>query len=194
LRSNVTPAGGVEVVLQNQDILGVRAAPPEQVDRSPGSPRRLGQHRTVTLSRPPAAHPGRPGVQGLAQGLFERAQAAGLDKTFYSTVADIRVRHTSRTNLTARKICQKDIHPISQTCPSLRLATLLAIILNSHPSHRLAALYQQDPDSSRPCTILLLHFRPHSDQPLQPAHLLTVTSRSKLYVMPSGTWPNCAWP
>jgi TBC1 domain family protein 5 len=36
------------------------------------------------------------GVQGLAAGLFERAQAAGLDRTLLNTVADIRVRLASQ--------------------------------------------------------------------------------------------------
>ncbi|KAI9635956.1 rab-GTPase-TBC domain-containing protein [Dioszegia hungarica] len=89
LRGNVTPAGGVEVVLQNQDLLGIRAAPPERTERDDHQPRRLNHGRTAN-TRPPPPQPYRPGVQGLAQGLFERAQAAGLDKTFYSTVADIR--------------------------------------------------------------------------------------------------------
>ena len=30
LRDNISPASGVEVVLQNQDLLGVKAQPPER--------------------------------------------------------------------------------------------------------------------------------------------------------------------
>ena len=78
LRNSINPTTGVEVVIQNNEVLGVKAQPPvrepEQVKRLPRQP-------------PPR------GVQGLAAGLFERAQAAGLDKAFMSTVADLRVRH-----------------------------------------------------------------------------------------------------
>ncbi|WVQ94062.1 hypothetical protein IAU59_001140 [Kwoniella sp. CBS 9459] len=102
LRNNISPAAGVEVVIQNQDILGVKASPPERppeeydAGRSPRN-RSAGQ---AGISRGNfgsgrgrgrgGSGSGRPGVGGLAQGLFERAQAAGLDKAFMSTVADLR--------------------------------------------------------------------------------------------------------
>jgi TBC1 domain family protein 5 len=80
LRSNITPAAGVEVVIQNQDILGVRAQPPE---RPPEESRdRGGRGReTVRGGGMNGSVRGRGGVRGgyggLAAGLFERAQAAG---------------------------------------------------------------------------------------------------------------------
>ena len=68
LRKSINPTTGVEVVIQNNEVLGVKAQPPvrepEQVKRLPRQP-------------PPR------GVQGLAAGLFERAQAAGLDQGFH---------------------------------------------------------------------------------------------------------------
>ena len=89
LRNSITPATGVEVVIQNQEMLGVRAQPPERavdeiIGRKSRGPRGGGP-----------GHRGRPappkGMQGIAAGLYERAQAAGLDKAFMSTVADLRV-------------------------------------------------------------------------------------------------------
>ena len=95
LRSNVTPAGGVEVVLQNHEILGIRASPPE------GAKVEEERRHQAGPSRRPQGLPGRGatgspsqigrGVQGLAAGLFDRAQAAGLDRTLMNTVADLRV-------------------------------------------------------------------------------------------------------
>ncbi|KAK8845414.1 hypothetical protein IAR55_006127 [Kwoniella newhampshirensis] len=93
LRNNISPAAGVEVVLQNQDLLGVRASPPErekdEIHQLRGSARRRGMNRGSMGARG-GPRGGKPGVGGLAQGLFERAQAAGLDKAFMSTVADLR--------------------------------------------------------------------------------------------------------
>lgn len=98
LRDNTNPAAGVQVVLQNQDVLGVQAQPSGPKESSSPSLRGdsafaraqggLGRGRGVpprTGSAPP-----RSGMQGLAAGLFERAQAAGLDKAIMSTVADFR--------------------------------------------------------------------------------------------------------
>lgn len=73
LRSNVTPATGVEVVIQNQETLGVKAQPPEPVEPTHPARRRGGGQSS--RGRPPPQVPR--GVQGLAAGLFERAQAAG---------------------------------------------------------------------------------------------------------------------
>ncbi|WVF66456.1 hypothetical protein IAT40_001196 [Kwoniella sp. CBS 6097] len=94
LRNNISPAAGVEVVIQNQDILGVKASPPERPPienedpsfrtRGPGS----GGMNRGSVGRGRGGSRAR--VGGLAQGLFERAQAAGLDKAFMSTVADLR--------------------------------------------------------------------------------------------------------
>lgn len=81
LRNSITPTTGVEVVIQNNDILGVKAQPPV---REPEQIRNI-----------PSRAPQR-GVQGLAAGLFERAQAAGLDRAILSTVADIRVSRNPR--------------------------------------------------------------------------------------------------
>ncbi|WWD22360.1 hypothetical protein CI109_106851 [Kwoniella shandongensis] len=93
LRNNISPAAGVEIVLQNQDLLGIKASPPErerdETTRLRGSGRGRGMARGGMSVRG-GMRGGKPGVGGLAQGLFERAQAAGLDKAFMSTVADLR--------------------------------------------------------------------------------------------------------
>lgn len=78
LRSNVTPATGVEVVIQNQETLGVKAQPPEPAEPTHPARRRgggAGGGGQSSRGRPPPQVPR--GVQGLAAGLFERAQAAG---------------------------------------------------------------------------------------------------------------------
>jgi TBC1 domain family protein 5 len=76
LRSNVSPTTGVQVVLQNHEALGIKPAP-EEVEREATRPRQSLNGRG--RGRGPPAFAGRtpPGVQGLAQGLIERAQAAG---------------------------------------------------------------------------------------------------------------------
>lgn len=73
LRSNVSPTSGVEVVLQNQDVLGIKVKPPD-TDAAPKPPRQ----------------PPRPLPSGIAQGLYQRAQAAGWDQAFLSAVGDLR--------------------------------------------------------------------------------------------------------
>lgn len=80
LRSNVTPATGVEVVIQNQELLGVKAQPPEPVEPTHPARRRgggVGGGGQSSRGRPPPQAQLPRGVQGLAAGLFERAQAAG---------------------------------------------------------------------------------------------------------------------
>ena len=93
LRGNVSPASGVQVVLQNQELLGIKAQPPER-DRTDGPVRLRGQR--AARGRP--TYQGQAqnqqrgaGVQGFAQGWIDRAQAAGLDKAVYSAVSDLRV-------------------------------------------------------------------------------------------------------
>ena len=92
LRNNISPTSGVEIVIQNQDLLGVKAAIPRSDDgggsdtRGPARGRGRGSSRGGGGFGSP-----RPGVGGIAQGIFERAQAAGLDKAILSTVADLRV-------------------------------------------------------------------------------------------------------
>ncbi|KGB77227.2 TBC1 domain family member 5 [Cryptococcus deuterogattii R265] len=95
LRSDNSPAAGVEIVIQNQDLLNVKAAPKNQErDASDPSSYRTrfadgrGNGRTISGTVKERLQKG--GVGGLAQGLFERAQAAGLDKAFLSTVNDFR--------------------------------------------------------------------------------------------------------
>ena len=66
--------------MQNQELLGVRAQPPDRPPTATRSPRHP-QH---------APPPQQRGVQGLTAGWIERAQAAGLDKAFLATVADLR--------------------------------------------------------------------------------------------------------
>lgn len=79
-------------MLQNQELLGVRAGGTPAVDISePASP---GYSFFGRSTPPPGANGrvrGKGGVQSLAQGLFERAQKAGLDKAILSTVSDLRV-------------------------------------------------------------------------------------------------------
>lgn len=90
LRGNVSPASGVEIVLQNQDLLGIKAQPPER-NRDEEPVRIRGQRPSRgRLSQPQAQQRG-VGVQGFAQGWIDRAQAAGLDKAVLSAVSDIRV-------------------------------------------------------------------------------------------------------
>ena len=100
LRDNISPASGVEVVLQNQDLLGVKAQPPEREQERAEEPiRRAGPGRgsAPVRGRPStSASPGqgmgqKAGVQGFAQGWIDRAQAAGLDKAVLSAVSDLRV-------------------------------------------------------------------------------------------------------
>ncbi|WVQ64733.1 uncharacterized protein L199_002900 [Kwoniella botswanensis] len=83
LKANISPAAGVEVVLQNQDILGVKISRGQQAQQATDG-------RPSVRVEPGRGSRGRAGMGGLAQGLFERAQAAGLDKTFMATVADLR--------------------------------------------------------------------------------------------------------
>lgn len=83
LRDNINPAAGVEVVIQNQDILGVRAQPPErpQEERTSGSGRGRGGMRGgqgVGAMRGRGGSAIRAGMGGYAAGLFEKAQAAGM--------------------------------------------------------------------------------------------------------------------
>ena len=90
LRNSVTPTTGVEVVIQNHEILGVRARTTE----------REAEPVRVHKAAPPR------GVQGLAAGLFERAQAAGLDRAILSTVADIRVSMLSSCRVYALTVAE----------------------------------------------------------------------------------------
>lgn len=93
LRDNVSPAAGVEVVLQNQELLGVRAGGSEKPKVMDDLPVPGGFFGRGTPSPRPGSSRGKSkaGVQGIAAGLFERAQKAGLDKAIFSTVADLRV-------------------------------------------------------------------------------------------------------
>ncbi|CAK9783198.1 RabGAP/TBC [Cutaneotrichosporon oleaginosum] len=97
LRANRTSASGAEVVMQNHEILGVKAGGPDIADNpiDPDATTPNSYHLgsgTSPSPRPGSATRGkaRAGMQGLAQGLFERAQKAGLDKAFLSTVNDLR--------------------------------------------------------------------------------------------------------
>ncbi|ORX33597.1 rab-GTPase-TBC domain-domain-containing protein [Kockovaella imperatae] len=89
LRDNITPSAGVEIVMQNQDVLGVKAQPPEPEQR-PQHRRPNQSGRSVGRGPPPAQAPPLRGVQGFTAGWFERAQAAGIDRAILSTVADLR--------------------------------------------------------------------------------------------------------
>lgn len=85
--------------MQNHEMLGIKAGGPDiadnPIDPEATTPTTLFFGRGTSPSpRPGSATRGkaRAGVQGLAQGLFERAQKAGLDKAFMSTVNDLKVR------------------------------------------------------------------------------------------------------
>lgn len=100
LRDNVTPASGVQVVIQNQDTLGVKAQPPERPESElPVASSRAGPSRGRGRDRVSVNATGQgrnisgagAGVQGFAQGWIDRAQAAGLDKAVLSAVSDLRV-------------------------------------------------------------------------------------------------------
>jgi TBC1 domain family protein 5 len=93
LRHEVSPAAGVEVVIQNQELLGVKVSDRRKIDLDVESPVawRPGGRSTPTSQANSARDRTRAGVSGLAAGLFERAQKAGLDKAFRSTVNDFRV-------------------------------------------------------------------------------------------------------
>jgi len=86
----VSPASGVEIVLQNQDLLGIKAQPPER-DRSEEPERIRGQRAPRGRPSQGQAQAQQRGVQGFAQGWIDRAQAAGLDKAVLSAVSDLRV-------------------------------------------------------------------------------------------------------
>ncbi len=85
--------------MQNHEMLGVKAGGPDiadnPIDPDATTPTSFffGRPGTSPSPRPGSATRGkaRAGVQGLAQGLFERAQRAGLDKAFMSTVNDLKV-------------------------------------------------------------------------------------------------------
>ncbi|KAL1412025.1 hypothetical protein Q8F55_003022 [Vanrija albida] len=86
LSNNISPAGGVEVVLQNQEHLGIKASG-HDTRRSLDDDGMADSYRVsgTPPSRPSSSsRAGKP--KGLAAGLFERAQKAGLDKAF----ADLR--------------------------------------------------------------------------------------------------------
>ncbi|WVQ76367.1 hypothetical protein IAR50_006032 [Cryptococcus sp. DSM 104548] len=93
LRDELSPAAGVEIVLQNQDLLGIKAAPFRDDDDSASASqahfRRNGRGGNLNATSARSKMQ-RGGMGGIAQGLFERAQASGLDKAFLSTVSDIR--------------------------------------------------------------------------------------------------------
>lgn len=91
LRHDVTPTAGVEVVLQNQELLGVKATDRSRINLDVESPTAWRPGRTPSPRINAARDRARAGVSGLAAGLFERAQKAGLDKAFLSTVNDFRV-------------------------------------------------------------------------------------------------------
>lgn len=93
LRDDTSAASGVEVMLQNQELLGVRAGGTPVVDITdpPASPGYSFFGRNTPSPGSNGRARARAGVQSLAQGLFERAQKAGLDKAILSTVTDLRV-------------------------------------------------------------------------------------------------------
>lgn len=100
LRDDASAASGVEVMLQNQELLGVRAGGSAAVDISepPASPGYSFFGRNTPSPGPNGRARARGGVQSLAQGLFERAQKAGLDKAILSTVTDLRVSVRTRND------------------------------------------------------------------------------------------------
>lgn len=93
LQHDVSPTAGVEVVIQNQDLLGIKVSDRSKIDLSVDSPTawRPGGLNTPPMRPNSARDRAKVGVTGIAQGLFERAQKAGLDKAF----ADFRVSYWS---------------------------------------------------------------------------------------------------
>jgi TBC1 domain family member 5 len=88
IRDNVAPSTGAAITLQNQEQLGIKALAEEaevEVETRRPMPRRVGppQGRQGVVQSSP--------LEGLAKGLLERAQAAGLDKAILSTVSEFRV-------------------------------------------------------------------------------------------------------
>lgn len=149
LRSDSSPAAGVEIVIQNQDLLNVKAAPKNQErDASDPSSYRTrfadgrGNGRTISGTVKERLQKG--GVGGLAQGLFERAQAAGLDKAFLSTVNDFRVN-----------LLFYDISKMADKSPSLEKFARFhnRILIPSQPSILPISL---------PCTTYIKSFFSHS--------------------------------
>lgn len=80
------------MVIQNQELLGVKASPPDKPsDGDIDTSNWRGGRGTPT--RPNNKGRGaNSGMSGIAQGWFERAQKAGIDKA----IADFRVRRGMR--------------------------------------------------------------------------------------------------
>lgn len=91
LRHDVSPTAGVTIVIQNQDLLGVKATDRNRITIDHDSPTAWRPGGTPSPRPHSSRDRTRAGVSGLAAGLFERAQKAGLDKAFMSTVNDLRV-------------------------------------------------------------------------------------------------------
>lgn len=153
LRGNITSASGVQVVIQNQDTLGVKAQPPERsgseaVSSNRGwSNRGRGRGRVSINSQSQGQVRGSPGasagagVQGFAQGWIDRAQAAGLDKAVLSAVSDLRVSYHSHPPMVRIKL-RYVRSGISQT---LHLRTPISRIYLSHPSPRQVEMARSPP-------------------------------------------------
>ena len=73
LRDNTNPSAGVEVVMQNHQILAIKASVLELDGHVPSRPS-PGFRQPVQRVQSPRS------MQGLAAGLFERAQAAGKSR------------------------------------------------------------------------------------------------------------------
>lgn len=172
LRNNISPAGGVEVVLQNQEHLGVKASGPDS--RNSFDDDGMANSYRVSGTPPSRSSSSRPGgkPKGLAAGLFERAQKAGLDKAF----ADLRVRRGNAVRddeLTHRRAaCQTRPRP-TPSFPALRHSRQAA---SRRPSRRFR-LQQQ---------------RCRPDRLSSPHRQLTASRRQSHCSTPSARWPSSA--
>lgn len=99
--SSASPATGVAIVMQNEEVLGIPAKPPPADEQEYDTPRRGGGGRRPPPLQALPVGAGRiaqvqMGIAGLglgdvAKGLLERGQALGIDKAILSRVTEIRV-------------------------------------------------------------------------------------------------------
>lgn len=188
LQSNVSSASGAEVVMENHELLGIKASGPDadaSADPDASSNSFLFGRGATPSPRPGSATRGkaRAGVQGLAQGLFERAQKAGLDKAFMSTVNDLRVR------------ALHDPGP-ADTCRAT-FPTALRRTRSSRVSRRRTRPLFPVQDASRGRTLPFRRQRPRFPDPCSTRSRATTRRLSHLRsrcLMPSGSSPRYASP
>ena len=205
LRNNISPAAGVQVVIQNQEVLGVKAQPPERAeDTLP--PRGRGPPRAgASIGKTPKS-----GRQGLAAGLFERAQAAGGSGVDQHQAESDETQGWTEHSCPPWRICgyvfPSSVHEAEltpryrKTCPTRPLRTRTYPTSLSHlqcppPSVR-------RPRRSRRSRLLLLRLIDHSKYPHLPSYpvrrrrheyLSIARVRPRRYSMRNGSSPSCDW-